>query len=176
MPYPPLFNEVNRNSGFVDLRGRPELVGALPEVCECPALQDLLTEIAAPNFPLMSLGCDLGRHIEPDKSAAKQHVSGGYIQLAGADLVGDESADLRTLAKQIDTGVRRRAGRNFWRFEFELQPVRYTFGQIIDAYSLWLWFFAIAATSEEADASRARLLGTLLEVITPAATGFNERQ
>jgi len=38
VPYAPLFNDINRNHGFVDVRGRPDLVAGIPEASQSNAL------------------------------------------------------------------------------------------------------------------------------------------
>jgi hypothetical protein len=39
VPYPRLFNDIGRNHGFVDLRGRPDLAIEIPEGSQSPALK-----------------------------------------------------------------------------------------------------------------------------------------
>ena len=56
VPYPPLFDDMRRNHGFVDLRDRPELVDTIPEAIESPALRNLLIEMANQNSGLMTVG------------------------------------------------------------------------------------------------------------------------
>ena len=60
VPYPPLFNDIRRNHGFVDLRGRPDLAIEIPEGSQSPALKAILVELSEPASPLFTLGCDLG--------------------------------------------------------------------------------------------------------------------
>ena len=42
VPYPQLFNDIGRNHGFVDLRGRPDLAIEIPEGSQSPATANLL--------------------------------------------------------------------------------------------------------------------------------------
>ena len=42
VPYPPLFNDIRRNHGFVDLRGRPDLAIEIPEGSQSSALKAIL--------------------------------------------------------------------------------------------------------------------------------------
>ena len=39
VPYPRLLNDIGRNHGFVDLRGRPDLAIEIPEGSQSPALK-----------------------------------------------------------------------------------------------------------------------------------------
>jgi hypothetical protein len=48
------------NYGFVDLRGRPELVDEISEVQEYPCLRSLLVVLSQNGSPFMSIGCDRG--------------------------------------------------------------------------------------------------------------------
>ena len=60
VPYPPLFDGIRKNRGFVDTRGRPDLASDIAEGLESNALRNCLVKISDENsyFPL---GCDLVR-------------------------------------------------------------------------------------------------------------------
>jgi hypothetical protein len=64
VPYPPLYDDIRRNHGFVDIRGRPDLASKIPEASQSPALTDLLLGLSEPHSPFFTLGCDLGAHEE----------------------------------------------------------------------------------------------------------------
>lgn len=71
VPYPPLFDSIRRNHGFVDLRGRPDLAAEISEGAQSIALKTLLIELAAGLSPIFSIGCDLGTHEEPEAIGAR---------------------------------------------------------------------------------------------------------
>jgi hypothetical protein len=50
VPYPPLFNDSQRNHGFVDLRGRPDLAIEIPESSQSPTLKAILVEFIGARF------------------------------------------------------------------------------------------------------------------------------
>jgi hypothetical protein len=66
VPYPPLFDIIRRNHGFMDLRGRPDLAATIPEGSESASLKSLLVEMSKPGAPLFTLGCDLGTNKDPE--------------------------------------------------------------------------------------------------------------
>ena len=41
VPYPPLYDDIRRNHGFVDIRGRPDLASKIPEASQSPAFASL---------------------------------------------------------------------------------------------------------------------------------------
>jgi hypothetical protein len=81
VPYGPIFDDIRRNYGFTDLRGRPDLAEQIFEGSSSPALRDLLVRIAGERS-YFSLGCDLGRHCEDEQPQIQRKFSGGYIQVA----------------------------------------------------------------------------------------------
>jgi hypothetical protein len=52
IPYPPLFDKVRCNHGFIDLRGRPDLAAEIPEGSQSPALKALLVALSKPDSDL----------------------------------------------------------------------------------------------------------------------------
>jgi len=79
VPYPPLFDDVRKNHGFVDIRGRPEFVSRIAESLNSLAMRKLLVELAQPNARIFWVGCDLGASLLTEKKLP--HTAGGYIQL-----------------------------------------------------------------------------------------------
>ena len=61
VPYPQLFNDIGRNHGFVDLRGRPDLAIEIPEGSQSPALKAILVELSEPDSPLFTSAAILAR-------------------------------------------------------------------------------------------------------------------
>ena len=81
VPYPQLFNDIGRNHGFVDLRGRPDLAIEIPEGSQSPALKAILVELSGPDSPLFTLGCDLGTHEEPWREESARHVCSQFEEI-----------------------------------------------------------------------------------------------
>jgi hypothetical protein len=101
VPYPQLFNDIGRNHGFVDLRGRPDLAIEIPEGSQSPALKAILVELSEPDSPLFTLGCDLGTHEEPWREESARHVAGGYVQLMCASYSDRSPEDYTTFGYAI---------------------------------------------------------------------------
>jgi hypothetical protein len=49
VPYGPIFDGVRKNSGFTDVRGRPDVAAQITEGGESKALRDLLVRTAREN-------------------------------------------------------------------------------------------------------------------------------
>ena len=168
VPYPPLEDEIRRNHGFVDLRGKPDDVAAVPEAQISPALADLLVALAQPHSTLISLGCDLGEHTEPGSQLRTRRRAGGYVQVADARMTDAEGNYLKRAAAHIEAALRAGVGDDRWSVRFDLTRVVYAFDAHVEAHSFWVWFDAKASTIERARSSRERLLA----VISAAAKTF----
>jgi hypothetical protein len=60
VPYGPIFDDIRKNRGFVDARGRPDIAASIAEGSESAELKKLLVRISEENI-YFSLGCDLGK-------------------------------------------------------------------------------------------------------------------
>lgn len=158
IPYPPLFDEIRQNYGFIDTRRRPDRVAEIPEARKSSALAALLTRLAQPDALLVSLGCDLGRHTEPKARGGNWEVAGGYVQMIGGRVKDHELDFLRSVAKAIENGLKIAAGKDRWEADLMLAEVDFKLDVGMLTESLWVWFFAKASTSELAVGSRDRLL------------------
>lgn len=163
VPYPPLFDDIRRNHGFVDTRGHPELVDRIPEAQESAALAALLVYLARPGANLISLGCDLGQQIAARSRLSTRCVAGGYVQVAGSVRSTSEAefAFLQSAAKRLEHALVSAAGTDRWEAELCLAPVVLKFGDETECQSIWIWFHAKASTRTGALESRERLLQTL---------------
>lgn len=161
VPYPPLYDDVRRNYGFVDLRGRPELVANIPEVEHSVALGRILTRLAAPNSSIMTLGCDLGEHHERKRSIHRRRVSGGYLQICPLPLGPTQKERLIAVANDIENQLSLDVGTQHWEVELSLGLTAFLFEEKIESHSIWIWFFASGSTFEKAAQSRENLLGSL---------------
>lgn len=165
VPYPPLYDEIRQNHGFVDLRGKPDEVAAVPEAQESLALADLLITLAQPHSTLISLGCDLGEHTDPGSQLQTRRRAGGYVQVADARMNDAEGNFLKSAAAHIEAALRAAVGNDRWSVRFDLARVAYAFDDHIEAHSLWIWFDAKASTIEKARLSRERILTAMTAAI-----------
>ncbi len=161
VPYPPLFDDIRRNHGFIDLRGHPARVAEVPEARESAALASLLRALAAPDSPLMSLGCDLGEHVEAEAPEGGREVAGGYVQIVCADYQGQSIDFLLALSRWTEAALQDLSDGQLWEAIFDLQPIHIAFGTTLETFSIWLWFLAAAATQEKARLSREVFLAAI---------------
>jgi hypothetical protein len=110
VPYPRLEDEIRQNHGFVDLRGKPDEVAAVPEAQISLALADLLTALAQPHSQMISLGCDLGEHTDPGSQLQTRRRAGGYVQVADARMNDAEGNFLKRAAAHIEAALRADVG------------------------------------------------------------------
>lgn len=175
VPYPPLFDGLSRNRGYLDTRGRPELVDDIPEALESPALCQLLKTLAAPDARFISLGCDVGQHVDTATGAATRYVAGGYVQICPIDHEGTLEA-LRILAKGVEQALKDAVGVDRWEARFELRPVALKFEpETFDSQSVWIWFFAKAISMKKAVQSRERLLMAMNVAVDAASAEATAR-
>ena len=155
-------NDIGRNHGFVDLRGRPDFAIEIPEGSQSPALKAILVELSEPDSPLFTLGCDLGTHEEPWRVESARHVAGGYVQLMCASYSDRSPEDYTTFGYAIAQVLGEKAQDYNWFVRFVLKLVVLSLEDFSGAApSLWIWFYAIAETPEAALASRESLIGEL---------------
>lgn len=167
VPYPPLFDGIRRNFGFIDTRGKPDRVAEIPEARESNGLAAVLHALAKPGAALVSLGCDLGQHSEPKSRIKTRRVAGGYVQVASAQPLEPEIELelLKAVGTAIAAGITEASGPDYWAVDLQLAPVILNFDSEIECRSIWIWFYAKASTSERALAARERLLIALEQVL-----------
>ncbi|MBP2498391.1 hypothetical protein ABID82_005077 [Methylobacterium sp. PvP062] len=166
VPYPPLFDDVRRNHGFTDLRGKPEQINRIPEALESQGLREILAMLASEASQLMSVGCDLGSHKRGGERLSRRHWAGGYIQIAQLPLAPPNRAGLFAIAKTAESKLRAQAGQDTWKVAFALCPTHFKFQELLETETLWIWFDAAASGHEKALLARERLLSTLKEGLT----------
>lgn len=176
VPYPPLFDAIRKNHGFVDTRGRIDRIADIPEAQLSEALAELLLLLAAPDSPLISLGCDLGQRDKPKGRLDTRKWAGGYVQIATArhGTTTEEFEFLRDVAKAIETGLHQIVASDRWEVRFILTSVHLDFEEERDTQSAWLWFDAKASTVNLALASRERLLRAIGEIISDFVGGASK--
>ena len=169
VPYPSRHDEIRCNYGFLDLRGKPELVDEVPETLESLSLKRLLTILADPLSQIMTVGCDLGEHIERKRQLSRRHVAGGYIQIAPLPVGAADKERLLAIARVADTKLRADSKDAWWEVDFKLSLTAFEFDDHVEAHTIWIWFFASASTSEKALSSREALLSSLCSGLKAAA-------
>ncbi len=157
VPYPPLWKGIRTNAGFVDLRGKPDLVAEIHEARNSPGLTALLRMIAV-RSDWHSVGCDLGEKID-DAAVGRKMRAGGYVQLICSDFALDADA-FEALGRKILESLQQSAGADDdWHLDFVIRPVALRIDVANDEFhSLWIWFDCYAAAIEAAKVSRERLL------------------
>jgi|ERR1700687_160939 len=121
VPYGPIFDGVKKNSGFSDVRGRPDLAAQIAEGGTSKALGNLLVRAARENV-YFSLGCDLGDHQELESPAAQRQIAGGYIQVAAINYSDASTDQYDEFGKAVTSELRKRAQSFHWRIELEQIP------------------------------------------------------
>ena len=167
VPYPAVFDDIRRNHGFVDLRGRPDLALGIFEGSESTALRGLLARLSESDSALFTLGCDLGTHEEPESDDTARCVAGGYIQLMSASYAECSPDDYSTFGWAIGQALEGRAQEHNWTVRFVLKLVVLSLDEFSGLTpSLWIWFDAAAHTLEAALVSREVLIGSLQDLLT----------
>jgi hypothetical protein len=170
VPYPPLFDDIRRNHGFVDIRGRPDLAEKIPEGSQSPALRALLMRFAEAESPLFSLGCDLGASEQLENPPSTRCTAGGYIQFMCAAYAKRVPLHYQRFAEASARALDTHVGTHEWLVIFALTPVHFKLDDFSNMTgSLWIWFHAGSPTPEEALASREVLISKL------QVTLFDER-
>jgi hypothetical protein len=162
VPYPPLFDNIRRNHGFKDVRGRPDQAAQIPEGAESVALRALLVALAAPESHVFTAGCDLGTSEFECTDSSQLQLAGGYVQVMSKSFVNRSSDDYYYFAKAIEAYMRRAIGRATWRLRFVMMPSRVLLdGATGIEPSLWIWFDAAARSAQLARLSREVLIEKL---------------
>jgi hypothetical protein len=161
VPYPPLFDDIRRNHGFLDLRARPDLVSQIPEALESPALRQLLVKLADPSSQIMTLGCDLGEHTERSQPLNRRRCAGGYVQIAPLPLGPTDKDRLLSIARAAEAQLSQDVGNAFWEVEFALTLTAFSFNERLETHTMWIWFLAKAYSAEKARRAREALLLSL---------------
>jgi hypothetical protein len=171
VPYGPIFDDIRKNRGFVDARGRPDIAASIAEGSESAELKKLLVRISEENI-YFSLGCDLGKHEEPEAKAPLRQVAGGYVQVVGIDYEGLSTDQYDEFGDRVQRALRAKSqGRN-WRLWLQGCFVNFKFPgrPAVKAPSMWIWFFARAKNEERAIEAREELIAILSEILHSART------
>jgi hypothetical protein len=166
VPYGPIFDDIRRNYGFTDLRGRPDLAEEVFEGSSSSALRELLVRMARERS-YFSLGCDLGRHSENEQPQTQRQVSGGYIQVASMNYAEASTDQYDAFCEAFGKELRSHAGKQRWRIELQGRYVQFHIpGELpVKTPSMWIWFFAASRTHGKSDLSREELLAAIDETL-----------
>jgi hypothetical protein len=173
VPYAPITDDIRRNRGFVDLRGRPDKAKEVAEGNDSPALRQLLIRVANNGSAIFTLGCDLGTHQEPTHvPLRRREVAGGYIQFASVHYDRANPESYAAFANAIVANMKIRAGKDHWEINFVGQMVNFQFdGEPSGIHpTLMIWFFAAARDPFIARQSRERLIEAIGEATALSAT------
>ena len=166
VPYGPIFDDIRKNYGFSDLRGRPDLAEEIFEGSSSSALRGLLVRMARERS-YFSLGCDLGRHSEDEQPQMRKRVSGGYIQVASMNYAEASTDQYDAFCEAFGKELRLHVGKQRWRIELQGTYVQFNIPDelSVKAPSMWIWFFAVSRTHEKSDQSREELLAAIGETL-----------
>ena len=162
VPYPPLFDDIRRNCGFIDTRRNPGLAANIAEGEASAALRDLLVDVASRDR-YFSLGCDLGEHEKSNSPVSERFVAGGYIQLSGFRYEVQETHDYDKFCEELEIELGPLARGEHWRIQFQGTYVSFQLAgeERVTKPSMWIWFFAAGRTREKAVISREQFLKSL---------------
>ncbi|MGO8917681.1 MAG: hypothetical protein ACLQJR_17395 [Stellaceae bacterium] len=166
IPYPPLFDDIRQNHGFVDVRGRPDLAAQIAEGSQSSAMKSLLIRLAQPRSKLFTVGCDLAIKFQED-DREYPHTAGGYIQIMNSSYARRTPEDYARFAQAVAERLRANCADHYWQVRFLLKPVRFKLDTFTDMTgSLWIWFHAFADAEQKALASREALILELRNSLT----------
>lgn len=166
VPYPPLFDEIRSNHGFVDLRGCPELAKQIAEAVQSQALRETLCQLAERGSPFFTVACELGAHEELDSPVECRYVAGGYLQILDANYSERLPNDYLVLAQAIARELEPYSKVQNWTIRFVHTPVMYNldhFGSITS--SLSIWFYAAAPLADTARESREIFISCIKDAL-----------
>ena len=122
----PLRANGTQNLGWLDLRGRPELVDEVPELGRSDGFSELVRAIAHPASKIMSGGCECG---EFSRTEDPPIYVGGYVSTMFHSV--EENQDRQNfvrLARYLLAGVTP-TDEHHMSFEFIIEPLKEFFGQ-----------------------------------------------
>ncbi len=170
IPYPPLFDKIRQNYGFVDTDGHPERIDEIPEVVWSASLRSLLLDLSSPDSHFISLGCDLGEDKKPERRLSTRWVAGGYVQIMARDREQQGIPALQALAKTIEARLNQESGNDNWEVDLALAPVVLANENDVMLQSIWAWFHARASTLERARSARERLMNAFRDALRKSQT------
>jgi hypothetical protein len=168
VPYGPKFKGKQKNSGFVDLRGRADLAAQIPEASGSSSLKALLVALAESASPVFTVGCDLGAGHDDEPGTTRQ-IAGGYIQVMTSAFSKTSPEDYLVIAEAVSGHVDAKSAGKHWELAHVYTPVDFRLGLDSGVIpSLQIWFHAKAETLVAAVESREILISTLHDALNTA--------
>jgi len=165
VPYDRKFKGLQKNSGFVDVRGKPGLAAQIPEAAQSDSLRALLIALAEPDAPVFTVGCDLGTRQEIT-GASVRYVAGGYVHIMSASFAGASSDDYLAMAEAVSATVDAKSAGCLWELLYLNTPIDFRLGQHFGVVpSIQIWFDAKAGTPDAALLSREALIDALCSAL-----------
>lgn len=130
VPYGPAeHHDGTQNYGFMDLRGRPDLVACVPEAAKSAGLLDFLKTVADPISRVWSIGCECAVFDKGVEAQPFRWQAGGYINLLFVDNEENkEPQNFVDLARYILGGVNGSA-QHVIAYEMIIEPLKLYFGE-----------------------------------------------
>lgn len=130
VPYGPADrDDGNRNHGFVDLAGRPELVAGIPEAQRSPSMARALEVINAVGSQFRTVGCECGLfHHERPVHGCDRYI-GSYIAITFRDVAANTAERIERLAKAMVARIAFENPDHLVTYEITVTPLRHLFGQ-----------------------------------------------
>ena len=154
VPYPPLFDNIRSNEGFVDVRGRPDLAASIPECAQSPALKELLVLLAQPKSKIFSVGCGVGSEFVTD-DGEEYHTAGGYVQVMSESYARQSLEEYSRFGEDLAYLIEPHSWDHDWRLNLVLTPVQCNLDEFNSMTgSLWIWFHAFGYTERKAVTGR----------------------
>lgn len=148
VPFPPAEHDEGINHGWIDLRGRPDLVASVPEAARSKGLAELLRAIADPASELMTGGCECGL-FESETDGVPPLYVGSYVDVMFKDAHRNaDPQNLVDLATSILAGVRPSAD-HFVMYDLIIEPLKAFFGRR-DCFSLMIRPMGFGSTEASA--------------------------
>lgn len=148
VPYPRVVRPDGINHGWIDTRGRADLVEQIPEAAKSRGLREMLLAVARPDSPVMSSGCECGAFPNESGGYPAWHV-GGFVMLMFSD--PDRNSDwkeLEQLAIAILRGIQGTPNHVIG-YEAIIEPLKVFFGRL-DCYALMFKPMGYGDTEAEA--------------------------
>ena len=161
VPYPPLFDKIRSNEGFVDTRGRPDLAVSIAECSRSPAMKELLVQLAQPPSKIFSVGCDVGSKFVTD-DGEPYHTAGGYVQVMSESYARQSPEEYSRFGEDVAHLLESLSCGHEWRLNLVITPVRWNLDEFDSMTgSLWIWFHAYGYTEIEALTEREECISCL---------------
>ncbi|MEI8715865.1 hypothetical protein [Mesorhizobium sp. ISC11] len=161
VPYPArsIPVEGRLNYGWLDLRGRPDLVDQVPEAREIPALAKLL-RVLATSPTLMSSACEHGVFYREGLDPPWQ--GGSFVVIEFLEEEDNTNSDrFVDLAKSVLGGIKPTEAHHIG-FDMIVEPLKTFFGRA-DCFALMIRSLGLGSTEKEAVAAMEHAINAVAE-------------